>query len=1052
MGTFTSTLSVRLEHINLPEFTPTRFIDQADLRVTNYKSQFDIILGRDLLHKMKLSMNFDSGTMSCFDNEIPMKDIHDIHDSIARRRLAEDLINNTIEHQFTDVSFENDDDDELFAADIKSSDYHEVSIKDVTDKCTHLDEQKRKDLFELLSKYKKLFSGKLGKYPHQKVHLDVDPNATPKAQKAFPVPRAHLQVFKEELDRLEEIGVLEKTGPSRWISPTFIIPKKDGRVRWVSDFRALNKVIRRKIYPLPRITDLLNKRFGYKFISKLDISMQYYTFELDDESADKCTIATPFGLYKYKRLPMGICQSPDISQHIMEQTLCGLDCQVYLDDVAASSLTWKEHLKLLDQILQRLEDNGFTVNPAKCEWAVQETDWLGYWMTPTGLKPWKKKVQAILNMKAPTDITSLRSFIGSVNYYRDMWPKRAEILAPLTELTGKKFEWNEECEQAFKRMKSMIATDALLRYPDPNLDYEIETDASDYQLGAVIKQNGIPVAYYSRKLNKAQQNYTTIEKELLSIVETLREFRTLLLGSKIHIFTDHKNLTYEMSRYQTQRVLRWRLLIEEFGPIMHYITGKKNVLADCLSRVPTSSLVGENKQLTIVDEKQNNISYCAQSTETQDDAAICETLLTNALNNAEDYEDYFYSLLEDLELLECLLLHPIFDEEDRFPLNFETIQLYQQQDAKIARLRHTPLFFDKEFPNGITLLCVGDASNWSIVLTDEMADHLIDWYHLKLSHNVGTTRLYETIRRHFFCPSLKTMIADKISKCERCQQSKILRSNYGQTAPRDVAVSPWQEVHVDTIGPWKLKAGPYELFFNALTIIDPVTNLLEIVRISSKEAKYMAQMFENNWLARYPRPLRCIYDQGGEFKGLGFQQMLRNNGMKKVPISSQNPQSNGIIERVHQSIGNVICTNNTVDPPADHLAANEAIDNILATAMHATRVASSRALQYHSPGEVAFYRDMMLDIPLIADLIHLKEQRQLQVDERLLKANVKRISHDYQPGQSVWKRKRNPDKLEDDWEGPYQILQVHTNGTLTIQLDAVHSERINIRRVKPHKV
>ena len=419
-------------------------------------------------------------------------------------------------------------------------------------------------------------------------------------------------------------------------------------------------------------------------------------------------------------------------------------------------------------------------------------------------------------------------------------------------------------------------------------------------------------------------------------------------------------------------------------------------------------------------------------------------------DNEELRNRCYNSIIEDIELAECLLLHPQFDDKDCFPLNFDTIQQYQQKDEIIQALKENEQYFERMFPGGNQLICKGNDADWRIVLSDEMADCLIDWYHLKLSHNMGITRMYETIRRHFFIPKLKEKITEKISKCEQCQQSKILQSNYGQLAPRQVNIAPWQEVHVDTIGPWGLKVGPYKLYFNALTIIDPVTNLLEVICISNKESRHIAQVFENNWLARYPWPVRCVYDQGGEFIGLAFQQMLENNGIDKVPITSMNPQANGIIERVHQSIGNVIRTMELINPPTDHLAANDMMDDILATAMHATRVASSQALDYYSPGALAFHRDMMLDIPLIADLINLHKNRQLQVNEQLIKANTARISYDYQPGQMIWKHKRQADKLEDKWEGPYEILQVHTNGTITIRLDATHRERINIRRVKPH--
>ncbi len=219
----------------------------------------------------------------------------------------------------------------------------------------------------------------LGVYPHKKVHIDIDPNAKPIHSRPYPVPQIHLKTFKKELNHLAPIGVLAAQQVSEWASPSFIIPKKDSRVRWISDLCQLNKVIRRKQYPLPIITDILHKHSGYNFFTKLDVSMQHYTFELDKGSQDLCTIITPFGKYKYLRLPMGLKCSPVIAQAAMENVLSEVDdADVYIDDVGAFSDDWDHHVNLIATILRRLHENGFIINPLKCEWAVKETDWLGY--------------------------------------------------------------------------------------------------------------------------------------------------------------------------------------------------------------------------------------------------------------------------------------------------------------------------------------------------------------------------------------------------------------------------------------------------------------------------------------------------------------------------------------------------------------------------------------------------------------------------------------------------------------------------------------------------
>jgi len=210
---------------------------------------------------------------------------------------------------------------------------------------------------------------------------------------------------------------------------------------------------------------------------------------------------------------------------------------------------------------------------------------LGYWITRAGIKPVCDKVKVVLKIAEPKTRKELRSFVDVVNYYRDMWVRRSHVLAPLAALTSKttKWKWEPQHQKAFAMAKRVIAKETLLAYPNFNKTFQIHTDASHYQLGAVVSQEGKPIAFHSRKLNPAQTRYTTTERELLSIVETLKEYQNILLGQQIEVFTDHKNLVHK--HFNTERVMRWRLLPEEFGPKLTYLKGANNVVTDELSRL-----------------------------------------------------------------------------------------------------------------------------------------------------------------------------------------------------------------------------------------------------------------------------------------------------------------------------------------------------------------------------------------------------------------------------------------------------------------------------------
>jgi transposase InsO family protein len=480
------------------------------------------------------------------------------------------------------------------------------------------------------------------------------------------------------------------------------------------------------------------------------------------------------------------------------------------------------------------------------------------------------------------------------------------------------------------------------------------------------------------------------------------------------------------SNFQTQRVLRWRLFLEEFGPIFHYIEGNKNLAADALSRLPFSE-----------DLHPDNGFFPKKSKDALD---------------SEERSLFFSIITDEPALLDCLV-HLPEQQNVPFSMDFVTIAAAQNQDIDLAQqAQASPHKFQRRLLATDTEVMHYQATpngTWKIYLPVSLLPNVVRWYHLALGH-CGISRLLDTLRMHFHHPQLSHVCSEEVSKCDPCQRLKNCGRGHGGTAGREAPLLPWQDVAVDLIGPWTITIGETKQKFSALTMIDTVINLVEVVRISNKTAAHVALQFENTWLSRYPRPMSVTHDQGGEFCGFAFQHKLHTLGITSKTTTSKNPQSNAICERMHQTIGNTLRVLSTMDPPYGAENALQLVDTAIADAVYATRCTLHSALGT-TPGALAFHRDMILNIPLVADLQQVQRRRQQLIDHRLIKANAKRFSYDYKIGDEVLKLVYNPDKLEPRAVGPYPITRVHTNGTLSIQISAGVIERINIRRVKPYR-
>jgi hypothetical protein len=286
-------------------------------------------------------------------------------------------------------------------------------------------------------------------------------------------------------------------------------------------------------------------------------------------------------------------------------------------------------------------------------------------------------------------------------------------------------------------------------------------------------------------------------------------------------------------------------------------------------------------------------------------------------------------------------------------------------------------------------------------------------------------------------------------RCTICQTNKQIGPGYGKLPPRHAPLTPWNEVAVDLIGPWKVKIDQEEIEFNALTCIDPVTNLVEIIRINNKTSVHIAQQFENLWLSQYPRPNRCIHDNGGEFIGEAFQTLLQQHGVEDVPTTSQNLQANAVCERMHQTVANILRTTLTLNPPQNEQQGIQLVEDALATTVYDTQCSVSRSLGT-LPGNLVYHFDMFVDLPLVADFIQIRDRRQQLIDEKLQRQNAKRRKYRYAAiGQEVLIKSVDPTKMEPKAHGPYVIQQVYTNGTMDVARNANVVERLNIRKLIP---
>ena len=415
---------------------------------------------------------------------------------------------------------------------------------------THLSESERAAVSVFLEEFACCISTEqydFGRTDVVRHHIDTG-DARPSRQAPRRLPVHQESDVRAHVDSLLEDGII-KPSSSPWAAPIVVVRKPDNSIRLCVDYRKLNNLTRKDAFPLPRVDDAIDHMTGAQFFSTLDLASGYWQVELDAASQAKAAFTTPFGLYEWEVMPFGLCNAPATFQRLMTTVLHGLipdTCLDYLDDIIVPSPSFSDQLQRLRRVFERLRSAGLKVRPAKCRLFQSSVPYLGHTFSAAGVAPNRQKTDAVREWPTPDSPTKVRQFLRFVSYYRRYIPNFSGVARPLHELTQKRvaFAWSDKAQSAFDTLKSRLLSAPILQYPNPARNFILDTDASDFAMGAVLSQlddqgSEVVIAYASSTLSSSQRSYTATNRECLAVVHFCEHFRHYLLGSRFTLRTDH---------------------------------------------------------------------------------------------------------------------------------------------------------------------------------------------------------------------------------------------------------------------------------------------------------------------------------------------------------------------------------------------------------------------------------------------------------------------------------------------------------------------------------
>lgn len=459
----------------------------------------------------------------------------------------------------------------------------------------HLNSEEKREILKLVKQFQDIFykDGDSLTFTNEVKHKLNTSNDSPIYTKIYRYPYAQKPEVDKQIQEMLDNKIIRHSD-SPYNAPIWVVPKKidaSGKIKWriVIDYRKLNDATKEDKYPIPNIEDLLSKLGKSNYFTVLDLAKGFHQIEIYPPDIEKTAFSTQDGHYEFIRMPFGLKNAPATFQRMMNNVLreqIGKICYVYMDDIVIFSTSLQEHIQSLKTVFQRHREVNLKVQLDKTEFLRKETNLLGHVITPNGIKANPDKIKAIQNYPIPKTLKEIRSFLGITGYYQKFIKDYAKIAKPLTAATRKGITivHSESFVKCFETLKTLLTSDPILAYPDFNKPFTLTTDASLYALGAILSQEGRPIAYASKTLDNAQCNYDTTERELLAVVWACKQFRHYLYGVKFHLQTDHRALVW-LSNLQepNSKLQRWKIKRNEYNFDIKHIQGKDNIIADALS-------------------------------------------------------------------------------------------------------------------------------------------------------------------------------------------------------------------------------------------------------------------------------------------------------------------------------------------------------------------------------------------------------------------------------------------------------------------------------------